>query len=208
MKQMRIFLLSTLLICIFTATAFGEGTKTTTAATTSATEAQPSPPPPTIASTVDREISTIEKQIVDAAEAMPEDKFNFSPESLNVPGADYKGVRTFAVQVKHVAASNYFLWSALTGDKLPENLKGGNGPENLKTKAEIVKLLKDSFALGHKAAATLTTENMLQVPEHSKSSRLYLATFAVAHAFDHYGQMVEYLRMNGIVPPASRAKSD
>jgi len=68
--------------------------------------------------------------------------------------------------------------------------------------------LRDSFALGHKAAAMLTMENMLQVPEHSKSTRLHLATFAVAHAFNHYGQMVEYLRMNGIVPPASRRKSD
>ncbi|HKT68495.1 MAG TPA: hypothetical protein VJP83_03615, partial [Terriglobales bacterium] len=65
-----------------------------------------------------------------------------------------------------------------------------------------------SFALGHKAAATLTPENMLQPPEHSKSARLNLATFAVAHAFDHYGQMVEYLRMNGIVPPASRGSSN
>jgi uncharacterized damage-inducible protein DinB len=117
-------------------------------------------------------------------------------------------VRTFALQVKHVAASNYFIWSPLTGDKLPEGLKDGNGPENLKSKAEIIKFLKDSFALGHKAAATLTTENMLQNAEHSKSLRLHLVTFGVAHAYDHYGQMVEYLRMNGIVPPASRGKSD
>jgi uncharacterized damage-inducible protein DinB len=78
----------------------------------------------------------------------------------------------------------------------------------LKTKADILKFLKDSFALGHKAAATLTTENMLQAPGSSKSSRLHLAEFGVAHAFNHYGQMVEYLRMNGIVPPASRGKSD
>jgi hypothetical protein len=87
-------------------------------------------------------------------------------------------------------------------------LKDGNGPEGLKTKADILKFLKDSFALGHRAAATLTAENMLQVPERSKSARLRLATFGVAHAYDHYGQMVEYLRMNGIVPPASRGKSD
>jgi uncharacterized damage-inducible protein DinB len=161
-------------------------------------------PPPTIASVVDREISNIEKQIVDVAEAMPEDKFNFSPESLNIHGADYKGVRTFAVQLKHIAASNYFIWSPIIGDKLPEGLKDGNGPEAVKTKAEIIQFLKDSFALGHKAAATLTSENMLQTPDHSKSTRLRLATFGVAHAYDHYGQMVEYLRMNGIVPPASR----
>jgi hypothetical protein len=205
MKPNRIF--SLLAVLIFAVAALGQGTNSAAAA--SAPQAQPSPqPPPTIASTVDREITTIEKQIVEAAEAMPEDKFNFSPESLNIPGSDYKGVRTFAVQVKHVAASNYALFSPLTGDKFPENFIGGNGPENLKTKAEIIKFLKDSFALGHKAAATLSTQSMLQPPEHSKSPRLYLATFAVAHAFDHYGQMVEYLRMNGIVPPASRPKSD
>jgi uncharacterized damage-inducible protein DinB len=117
-------------------------------------------------------------------------------------------VRTFGGQVRHIAASNYFIWSGLTGERLPSNLKDGNGPEDVKTKAQILAFLKDSFALGHRAAATLTTENMLQTPEHSKSTRLHLATFGVAHAFDHYGQMVEYLRMNGIVPPASRAKSD
>ena len=205
MKQIRIFLLSAPLI--FAEAALGQGTKSATAA--SGPQAQQSQQPaPTVASTVDREVSTIEKLVVDAAEAMPEDKFSFSPESLNIPGGDYKGVRTFAVQVKHVAASNYFIWSPVTGDKLPEGLKDGNGPENLKTKADIIKFLKDSFTLGHRAAAALTAENMLQAPEHSKSPRLYLATFGVAHAYDHYGQMVEYLRMNGIVPPASRGKSD
>jgi hypothetical protein len=204
MKEIRIFCL--LAILVFVVAALGQGTKGAAAASTPQTQ-QPQPPP-TVASTVEREISAIEKQIVEAAEAMPEDKFNFSPESLNIPGGEYKGVRTFAVQVKHVATSNYFIWSPLTGDKLPEGLKDGNGPENLKTKADIIKFLKDSFALGHKAAATLTAQNMLQIPEHSKSPRLYLATFAVAHAYDHYGQMVEYLRMNGIVPPASRAKSE
>jgi hypothetical protein len=165
---------------------------------------QPSPPRSTIASAVDREIVAVEKQIVEAAEAMPEDKFNFSPENLPIPDADYKGVRTFAVQVKHIAASNYAIWSPLTGDKFPADFMGGDGPENLKTKAEIIQFLKDSFALGHKAAATLTGENMLQTAEHSNSLRLHLAIFAVPHASDQYGQMVEYLRMNGIVPPASR----
>jgi len=163
-------------------------------------------PSPTIASAVDREISNAEQQIVEVSEAMPEDRFNFSPESLNISGSDYKGVRTFALEVKHIAASNYAIWSPLTGDKLPKDFIGGNGPENLKTKAEIIQFLKDSFALGHRAAATLTIENMLQAPEGSKSSRLRLAEFAISHAYDHYGQMVEYLRMNGIVPPASRQK--
>jgi uncharacterized damage-inducible protein DinB len=164
--------------------------------------------PATVASVVDREVTTIEKLVVDAAQAMPEEKFNFSPESLNLSGSEYKGVRTFAVEVRHIATSNYFIWSPITGEKLPEGLKDGNSPETLKTKAEIIQYLKASFALGHRAAATLTPENMLQPPGQSKSPRLYLATFGVAHAYDHYGQMVEYLRMNGIIPPASRAKSD
>ena len=56
---------------------------------------------------VDGKISAVERQVLDAAEAMPEDKFNFSPDSLSLPGSNYKGVRTFAVQVKHIAASNY-----------------------------------------------------------------------------------------------------
>ncbi len=201
MKQLRIIL--PLAVVTLTLTALGQGTQ---GAPASAPQAQPSAP--TIASTLDHAISGVEKQILEVAEAMPEDKYNFSPESLNIPGADYKRVRTFAVQVKHVAASNYFIWSPLTGDKVPESIKDGNGPADLKTKADIIKFLKDSFALGHKAAATLTTQNMLQTPEKSKSSRLRLATFGVAHAFNHYGQMVEYLRMNGIVPPASRGKSD
>ena len=178
-------------------------------ATAAATGLQAQQSAPTLASVVDRDIRAVEKQIVDVAEAMPEDKFNFSPETLNIPGGDYKGVRSFAVEVKHVAASNWFIWSPLTGEKLPEGLgDDGNGPANKKTKAEIIKFLKDSFALGHRAAATLTTENMLQAPVTSKSTRLRLAEFGVAHAYNHYGQMIEYLRMNGIVPPASRAKSE
>ncbi len=211
MKSMRIFLLLATLIfvvAILAMTALGQSTSTKSSTNATAPQAQQTQLPATIASMVDREISDVEKQVVEAAEAMPEEKFNFSPESLNIPGDDYKGVRTFAVQVKHIAASNYFLWSPLTGDKLPEGLKDGNGPADMKSKADIIKFLKDSFALGHKAAATLTTENMLQPVANGKWQRLHRTEFGVAHAFNHYGQMVEYLRMNGIVPPASRGKSD
>ncbi|HYL73996.1 MAG TPA: DinB family protein [Bryobacteraceae bacterium] len=190
MKQMRIIVL--LAAPILTVAALGQSSK--------------SAPASTIGSSLDREISGIEKQVLEVAEAMPENKYNFSPESLNIPGGDYKAVRTFGLQVKHVAASNYAIWSSLTGEKFPADFKGGDGPASLKTKAEIIQFLKDSFALGHRAAATLTAGNMLQNAENSKSSRLRLVVFGVEHAFDHYGQMVEYLRMNGIVPPASRGK--
>jgi hypothetical protein len=169
---------------------------------------QPAQAPPTFASILDRQISASEKNLVQAAEAMPEDKFNFTPESLNIQGADYKGVRTFALEVRHVATANFLFWSAITGDPLPAGIKGPNGPEDLKTKAQIVQFLKDSYAVGHKAAATITPANALDVVTFAmgKAPRLHLATNTVAHANDHYGQMVEYLRMNGIVPPASRAQ--
>jgi len=152
MKRMRIML--SFSIVMFAAGAFGQAAGR---AASSPPQVQPSQQVvPKVATTVDREVSMIEKQVEDAADAMPEDKFSFTPETLSIPGDDYKGVRTFALEVKHIAASNYFLWSPITGDKLPEGLKDGNGPEALKTKAEIMKFLKDSFALGHKAAASLT----------------------------------------------------
>jgi hypothetical protein len=214
MKAIRIFMLSSMLVFALTAAAaiaLGQSTETgttKTGTTMSASQTQQPESPITLASMVDREISEVEKQVVEAAEAMPEEKFNFSPESLPIAGDEYKGVRTFAVQVKHIAASNYFLWSVLSGDSLPENLKDGNGPVEIKSKADIIKFLKDSFAVGHRAAATLTSENMLQPVGKGKWLRLQRAEFGVAHAYNHYGQMVEYLRMNGIVPPASRGKSD
>src|SRR5262245_32394811 len=99
-------------------------------------QAQPSPQaPPTVASVIDREISTVEREFVGAAEAMPEEKFDFAPTGLNIPGSEFKGVRTFAEQVKHVAMTNYQLWGPITGDKSPLEAKGDNGPELLKTKA-------------------------------------------------------------------------
>jgi hypothetical protein len=164
---------------------------------------------PTFSTVIDRQISNLEREFVGAAEAMPDEKFNFAPESLTIKGSEYKGVKTFAEEVRHVAATNYLMWSAVVGEKPTMDLSADNGPENLKTKADIIKFLKDSFAVGHRAAKSLTAENVLgTVPSpfgpNQTTSRLNLATGAVSHAFDHYGQMVEYLRMNGIVPPASR----
>jgi uncharacterized damage-inducible protein DinB len=206
MKHVQTFLVLTAALLFLAATsAYAQATKSSPAAGASASPSTP----PTIASTIDREISLVEKEVVEAAEAMPEDKFDFSPEKLNISGSDYKGVRTFGEQLKHIAAANYLIWSPITGEKPPDNVNDGKGPENMKTKAEIIKYLKDSFAFGHKSVATLSSSNLVE-PITSGSgrptTRLFLATFAAAHCFDHYGQMIEYLRMNGIVPPASRGK--
>src|SRR5215468_10030541 len=203
MKQLQTSLLVTAALSLVAASAYPQASESSPAA-----PAAPSTPP-TIASAIDREISLVEKEVVDAAEAMPEDKFDFSPEKLNLPGGDYKGVRTFAQQLKHIAASNYLIWSPITGEKPPDTVNDGKGPDNMKAKTDIIKFVKDSFAFGHKAVATLNSSNLVEPITSSsgrQTTRLFLATFAPAHCFDHYGQMVEYLRMNGIVPPASRGQ--
>ncbi|HEY1937986.1 MAG TPA: DinB family protein [Candidatus Angelobacter sp.] len=202
MKHLRNLCLLTV-TCVATG-VFAQGSKPATPSASPATQAVPA-----ISAVIDREISIIEKEFVDAADAMPEDKYNFTPSGLNLQGSDYKGVRTFAEEVKHVATANYMFWGAITGDSMLPGTNGPNGPDSIKTKAEIMKYLKDSYALGHKAAATLTAETIVgtvNIPMMSPKpiSKLFVSTFAVAHGFDHYGQMVEYLRMNGIVPPASR----
>jgi len=205
MKQLRTLLLLTTTLSIAAASAYAQATKSSPAAVASASPSTP----PTIASSIDREISLVEKEVLEAAEAMPDNKFDFSPEKLNIPGSDYKGVRTFGEQLKHIAASNYLIWSPITGEKPPDNVNDGKGPDNMKAKADIIKYVKDSFAFGHKSVSTLNSSNLVE-PITSGSgrptTRLFLATFAAAHCFDHYGQMIEYLRMNGIVPPASRGK--
>ncbi|HTL79217.1 MAG TPA: DinB family protein [Candidatus Babeliales bacterium] len=203
MKQSSLLL--TAALSLAAVSAYAQAPKSSPAAGASTSPSTP----PTIASTIDREISLIEKEVLEAAEAMPEDKYDFSPEKLNIPGSDYKGVRTFGEQLKHIAASNYLIWSPITGEKPPDSVNDGKGPDNMKAKADIIKYVKDSFAFGHKAVATLNESNLVQpIPRNNRppTTRLYLATFAPAHCFDHYGQMIEYLRMNGIVPPASRGK--
>jgi hypothetical protein len=160
---------------------------------------------PTFSAVLDHSLDSVESEFVSAAEAMPDDKFNFAPTQ-----GDFKGVRTFAQQVKHVAAVNYMLAGAILGEKPPVDLGGENGPDSITSKADVVKFLKDSFAYLHKAMISLNESNVLgqvQTPFGSnKITRLGLSAIAISHPMDHYGQMVEYLRMNNIIPPASRAQ--
>lgn len=137
------------------------------------------------------------------AEAMPEDKFNFTPESLSIKDSDFKGVRTFAGQIMHLATDNILIWSAITGDPVRADITDVNGPAGITTKKDVIDYLKSSFAIGRKAIATLTTENAMDMIDFRwrKLPRLDLAFYALTHANEHYGQIVIYLRMCGIVPP-------
>lgn len=158
---------------------------------------------PTVAKALDSGVSDVEGEFVSTADAMPEDKYAYAPTA-----GEFKGVRTFALQVKHVAAVNYMIGAAILDEKPPVELGSGNGPDSLTSKADIMKFLKDSFAYVHKAVGSVNEKNML-VPiknpfGQGMTTRLYMSVLVPGHCFDHYGQMVEYLRSNGIIPPASR----
>ncbi|MGA3054401.1 MAG: DinB family protein [Candidatus Korobacteraceae bacterium] len=157
----------------------------------------------TFAMVLDRSLSNVEQEVVPAAEAMPEDKFNFAPTQ-----GEFKTVRTFAQQVKHIATANYALGAGILAEKPPLDLEGENGPAKITSKAEVIQYLKDSFTYLHKAMNSIDENNVLGLVQSpfgpNKVSRLGLAVGAISHPFDHYGQMVEYLRMNNIIPPASR----
>jgi len=138
-------------------------------------------------------LGMMEQEFVSAAEAMPEDKYDFVPTQ-----GEFKGVRSFGAQVKHVATANGYFFH----DPTKPMVDNRADIEKLKTKAEIVKALKDSFAEAHAYVDSITTENAFVTT--SSGTHAGMATFGLAHLMDHYGQLVVYLRMNGIVPPASR----
>lgn len=157
----------------------------------------------TVAQVLDGTAGNMEREFVSAAEAMPEDKYGFAPSF-----GEFKGVRSLAQQVKHVAAVNYILGAAILQEKPPADVSGEFGPDSITTKAEILKYLKASFEYAHKAIGTINEKNFLEPVKwpfgDRPSSRLELAGVVTSHGFDHYGQIVVYLRINGIVPPASR----
>lgn len=161
---------------------------------------QQSPP---FSTAIERQFNKIETDIVSSAEAMPEDKFYFTPETLNIKNSDFKGVRTFAGQIMHLATDNILIWSSITGDTVRADITDVNGPKSINTKTDILKYLKSSFDLGRKAISMLTDKNAMDIIEFRGRNlpRLDLAFYALTHANAHYGQMVVYLRMCGIIPP-------
>ena len=165
--------------------------------------AQQAPIPKTIADSVAGPLKLAEGQLLSLAEAMPEAKYSFIPTA-----GKFDDARSFGEQIKHVAAVNYIFGAAILGEKVPVDVGDESGPAALKTKEEILTYLRDSFSYVHKAILTINEKNLVEPVKspfgEGKVTRLGLAASVAGHGFDHYGQMVEYLRMNGIVPPASR----
>ena len=184
----------------------------------SAQQAAPPPQPTaaemskkeTVASALLRGLEYQEYEVRSAAEAMPEEKYGYRPAEGKFknekPEYGPAEVRTFAEQVKHVACSNFGFAAELDGQKPPEACDKG-GPSPAKTKKELLIYLRDSFAAIRKSFTAIDAKNMfdpIEGPYAGPNTCLGLATVVIWHNADHYGQMTLYLRLNGIVPPASR----
>lgn len=161
---------------------------------------------PSISAVLDKELSNLEQEFVSLAEAMPEGKFEFVPSQ-----GEFNKVRSFGKQIRHVAAVNYIVAGGLLGEKPPFDANQEDGPPEINTRDETLKFLKDSFAKAHQALKTINEKNVTEMITNpfnpkGKMPRLGLGTIFTWHGFDHYGQMAVYLRMNGIIPPASRPK--
>jgi uncharacterized damage-inducible protein DinB len=154
-----------------------------------------------MAATVAQWFTMIEYSFTALADAMPAEKYDFKPTEGN-----FEHVRTFAEQVKHVACANFAFFNQIEKKTPPAECSLG-GPDRAKTKAELMEYLRSSFEYAQSVLKTMTPANALEPvsgPYGGDSTRLGITTLAVWHASDHYGQLVVYLRMNGIVPPASQ----
>jgi len=156
--------------------------------------------PRAVSQVVDFWVTNTEQLLVPAADAMPEGKYSFAPSS-----GEFSGVRTFAEQIKHIAAANYQLAAATLGEEPPAGTDHETAPESVKTKPQVMDYLKGSFTTLHRAAVALNEKNMNDpIPSKGNRTRLLMLIDALLHSSNHYGQIVEYLRMSNIVPPASR----
>ncbi|HEY2842540.1 MAG TPA: DinB family protein [Bryobacteraceae bacterium] len=160
----------------------------------------------------DDQVSTVEREVLGLAQKMPADKYDFAP---TTPGT-FTGVRTYSLQVRHIATYVYRIAESVGGEKAPVEIgPTDNGPDTLKTKDQIIEYFKGALAFAHKAMNNLNEKNMFdQVPSpfgRGTMARVAAAAFLGQHSYDHYGQMVVYSRMNGVIPgngpaPAGKQK--
>jgi len=148
-------------------------------------------------------VSNTESLLVGVANEMPADKYDFVPN-----GGEFRGVRSFGAQLKHAAAVQYLVANSILGEPISAEMSDERGPDAARSKVDVVAYLQGSFASLHRAAATVDDRNAFTpikgVFGSESATRAGLIAGALAHSSNHYGQAVEYLRMNGIVPPATR----
>lgn len=163
-----------------------------------ATPPAPRPVPPLLAQ-VQNMYTPLRTNLTKAAEQFPEDKYGWSPTPE---------VRTWAQLFGHVIDDNFAFCTPITGDPRPPSLDNEGKPtdaaKGLK-KADIVKMLTDSFAVCDKAFTLVTPDNMNdRITPTSSRSRIGALIYSVQHISEHYGNAVTYMRLNGLVPPSSQ----
>ena len=160
---------------------------------------------PTLAQTLDGRFLNEERDIVPLIEAMPADKFDFAPTA-----GEFRGVRTFGQQARHMATTIYLMSSSILEQNPPVDTgTTEEGPAARQTKDQIIEYVKGAFRFGHRALLSLTEKNQMDMTASplggAKQARIGSAVFMMYHSYDHYGQMVEYLRMNGLIPPSTQS---
>ena len=139
----------------------------------------------------------IGRKLTAMAEDFPEDKYDFKPTPAQ---------RSFAEQLLHAAGSCYYFTNTVTGQKTPT---ADPSRDQYKTKADVVAFVKKAFADGAAAIQAQGEKGMTTEFEYfpgQKSRVLDMAYGIIEHSGEHYGQLVVYYRLEGLVPPESRPK--
>ena len=151
-----------------------------------------------------KQVDLVAVDMVSLARAMPAEKYDFRPSD-----GSFDGVRTFGEQVKHAATMIYMTAAIVLEEKSPYGPgTTDNGPADVRGKAQTVAYLKTSIAYARRAMTSLTEQNALDPLKtyFGSQPRIEVAAGVIYHSYDHYGQMVVYARMNGVVPPSSRKR--
>jgi uncharacterized damage-inducible protein DinB len=194
-------LASALAIMLATTTAGAQAQQTAPAPAQPAQQAQPAPTGNPLTAGAKRTYDIIKNYVTKAAAKMPDEHYAFKPTPE---------VRSFGQLVGHIADANFGFCSAALGEKAP---MGGFDPstsfEKTKTtKADLEKALADSFAYCDKAHAAMndTVGAALVKLFSGEMAKLSVLEFNTHHDFEHYGNMVTYMRLKGLVPPSSEPR--
>ena len=161
--------------------------------TAAAAAAQPSFPPTSFLTPAKATWESTRNLVIGIVEVMPEDKYDFRPTP---------SVRTFRDNIIHLVAENYLFFGRVAGENL------GNPAQNLKSRDELLKALRESYDYGAKVWAGLTEEKALEMIEvrGQKVQRWSAILGAIQDNMNHYGNLVVYVRLNGLVPPRSAGR--
>lgn len=138
----------------------------------------------------------LKNNVVKAAAKMPEESYNFRPSH---------DVRSFAQLLGHIANAEYNFCAAVAGEKNPNTV---NIEKEKTTKADIVAALEGAFAYCEKAYAGITDDKVNEVAKmgNNERNKLGILAFNNAHTNEHYGNLVTYMRIRGLVPPSSEPR--